>query len=90
MQYFDRNDEGYFQWLRENKNGFALGMGRRPHEGTPPYFATVHRASCGKNATTNTQSFPKWCSNDLGELIVIAQQQEGPRYPLACKICRPF
>jgi hypothetical protein len=90
MIKFDHDDNGYFRWLWEHKDGFALGMGRHPHEGAPGYFATIHRARCSVNERTHTNTYPKWCSDNVNELIVTARRQEGPHYPVSCKICHPF
>ncbi len=91
MTKFDRDDDGYLDWLEANPHGFVLNSYRRPH----PRYLTLHRATCKSVSRTaeppvrwTTSDFIKVCSADVADIDAWCRTEVGGT-PQPCGMCDP-
>lgn len=83
--FFDREKE-YEEWCRENKNGYVFNIagGKTGN--------VIHRVQCrhlnvSSRIGTYTTRYPKYCSNNISNLYVKAEEISKPYSWRKCKDC---
>lgn len=90
MKQFVDDDEGYLDWLSMHPSGFVVNSERSPR----PEYLVLHRATCGqisseRRANYTSSEYVKFCSDEMDELEVWAENEiGGPLSPCPC-ITRP-
>lgn len=94
MEIYRNNEDGYFEWIAANPEGFVLNARQSPG----PSYLVIHSASCGhisghaskyaQNAFTG-RDYIKVCSIDIEELRAWARSLGAMAFSAICKDCQP-
>jgi len=83
---FRDDDEGFFDWLADNPEGFMVNTERKPNKN----YLVLHRPQCphfkGGESLHWTKEYAKVCSNDRGDLESWAADTVGGEVTL-CRSC---
>jgi hypothetical protein len=88
MVIFQRDDDGYLQWVADNQNGFVVNI---DYTHTYPDYPMVHRAthkalSTQRRKNYTTGQYYKVCSTDLSELQAWSRRETGKEL-IECQTC---
>lgn len=86
MMTFDKDEDGYLQWVAANPHGFVINA---PKVGRAPYV--LHKASCPDITTRfrnyTTTDYKKICSVDRQKLVDLGDRHSSDFRK--CQHCEP-
>ena len=93
-EIFQKNERGYFRWLKRHPNGFVLTTVK----GISIEYMSLHRATCRmintymKNmryGAFTERGYIKICANSQEELLSWIKKQGGEGFTKKCRLCKP-